>query len=150
MHSDMKDLFGRLRSRMRRMSARLRASSNGHTPHNGTPPNGDLRDRLGMWRFPDYMVAMLHAHQQAIDSYQPKPFTGRVTLFRPRTAPLLGPWPKDYDRAWDGLAAGGVEAHEIHGSHVTMLTDPFAAELAVRLNAAIEKAERPAKMPLAS
>jgi natural product biosynthesis luciferase-like monooxygenase protein/amino acid adenylation domain-containing protein len=150
MHSDLKDMIGRIRSRLRRISAWFRASPNGQASTGAATGNGDLRDRLGMWRFPDYMVAMLHAHQQAIDSYQPKPFAGRVTLFRPRTAPLLGPWPKGYDRAWHDLAEGGVEAHEIHGSHVTMLTDPFAAELAVRLNAAIEKAERQAKMPLTS
>jgi iturin family lipopeptide synthetase A len=153
MHSNTKDIFGRLLSRARRLSARLRAStsSNGHGVSNGSAPsNGDIRDHLGMWRFPDYQLAMLQAHHQAIYSYQPKPFGGRVTLFRPRTAPLLGPWPRGYDRAWHDLAHGGVDAHEIRGSHVTMLMDPFAAELAVRLNAAIENTERPKTLSLAS
>jgi thioesterase domain-containing protein/acyl carrier protein len=142
MHSEWKDLAGRLLSRVRRLSARLRTSTNGHEAHKGTNGKGDLRDHLGMWRFPDYQVAMLQAHHQAINSYLPKPFEGKITLFRPRTAPLLGPWPKGYDHAWHELARGGVEAHEIRGSHVTMLVDPFAAELAVHLNAAIDDAER--------
>jgi iturin family lipopeptide synthetase A len=165
MHSNMKDMFGRILSRARRLSNRLRAGAkasvkantngngNGHAASNGAGvgPNGDIRDHLGMWRFPDYQLAMLQAHHQAIYSYEPKPFGGRVTLFRPRTAPLLGPWPKGHDRAWHDLARGGVDAHEIRGSHVTMLMDPFAAELAVRLNTAIEKAEaeRHKPMPLA-
>jgi acyl transferase domain-containing protein/non-ribosomal peptide synthetase component F/glutamate-1-semialdehyde aminotransferase/thioesterase domain-containing protein/acyl carrier protein len=141
MHSNWKDLFGRLLSRVRRLSAQLRASTNGNGTHKGRNGKGDLRDHLGMWRFPDYQVAMLQAHHQAIHSYLPKPFEGKITLFRPRTAPLLGPWPKGYDHAWHELARGGVEAHEIRGSHVTMLIDPFAAELAVHLNAAIDDAE---------
>jgi hypothetical protein len=45
---------------------------------------------------------------------------------------------------------GGVEAHEMRGSHVTMLMDPFAAELAMILNAAIESAERQKTLSLAS
>ncbi len=94
-----------------------------------------------MWRFPDYQVAMLQAHHHAIHSYQPKPFDGKVTLFLPRTAPLLGPWPTGHDKEWDRLARGGVEVHLIRGSHITMLADPFAAGLASRLNAAIEESE---------
>lgn len=38
----------------------------------------------------------------------------------------------------------------MRGSHVTMLMDPFAAELAMILNAAIESAERQKTLSLAS
>jgi len=96
-----------------------------------------------MWRFPDYQLAMLQAHHHAINNYTPKPIEGKIFLFRPRTAPLFGPWTRrSYDRTWHDVARGGVEAHEIRGSHITMLTDPYVAELAVHLNRAIDHAER--------
>jgi len=133
-------------SRLRRMSGRFHMPRpRATTAATAGAAAVDLRDQLGMWRFPDYQVEMLKAHHQAIHSYQPKPFNGKVTLFLPRTAPLLGPWPTGHDKEWDRLARGGVEVHLIRGSHITMLADPFAAGLAARLNAAIEESEQHAK-----
>jgi thioesterase domain-containing protein len=145
MLSGPKDILGRVRSNLRRAFGIHR----GPKKTSASKPV-DVRDQLGMWRFPDYQVAMLEAHHQALHSYKPKPFTGRVTLFLPRTAPLLGPWPAGHDPAWDQLARGGVEVHLVHGSHTTMLRDPFAAGLAADLNACIEKSDRQNKLARAT
>jgi thioesterase domain-containing protein len=144
MHSSWKDLRGRIISRLRRLSTRLRGNATGKTvPRGGATGQADLRDHLGMWRFPDYQLAMLQAHHHAINNYTPKSIEGKIFLFRPRTAPLFGPWTRrSYDRSWHDVARGGVQAQEIRGSHITMLNDPYAAELAVYLNAAIDQAER--------
>jgi amino acid adenylation domain-containing protein len=141
MLSGPKDILGRVRSNLRRAFG-IRRGPKGTSA--ATPV--DVRDQLGMWRFPDYQVAMLVAHHQALHSYQPKPFSGRVTLFLPRTAPLFGPWPSGHDPAWDQLARGGVQVHLVHGSHTTMLRDPFAAGLAADLNACIEESDRQSRL----
>ena len=144
MHSSWKDLRGRVISRLRRLSTRLRGSANGKAvSRGGATGQADLRDDLGGGGFPDYQLAMLQAHHHAINDYTPKPIEGRIFLFRPRTAPLFGPWTRrSYDRTWHDVARGGVEAHEIRGSHITMLIEPYAAELAVHLNRAIDNVER--------
>ena len=135
MASGLKDFIGRVRSRLRRVPK----SFKGRGPV--TEPM-DFRDQLGMWRFPAHQVPMLRAHHHAIHSYKPKPFNGHVSLFLPRTHPLFGPWPVGDDRAWDQLARGGVDLHYVRGSHSTMLTDPFAGELAYVLTQCLANAER--------
>jgi amino acid adenylation domain-containing protein len=138
--SGPRELLGRIRSKSRHLS-RL-ASSALRDREDAVPL--DLRDQIGMWRFPDSQTAMLRTHHRAIHNYQPKPFRGRVTLFLPRTLPLMGPWPTRYDPVWDWLAAGGVDVHQVPGSHSTMLGEPFAAELARLLSASLESFERQA------
>jgi len=101
----------------------------------------DFRDAHGMWRFPDYQVAMLKAHHQAIHSYQPKSLNGRIALFIPRTMPLFGPWPTGQGAQWDDIARGGVEVHLVRGSHATMLKEPFVETLGKQLNSCIDDAE---------
>jgi thioesterase domain-containing protein/acyl carrier protein len=140
--SGFKDLNGRLRSGLRRFWQRM---SNGQ--NNGAAPSAparelDVRDRLGMWGFPDHQVGMLAAHHRVIGDYQPKPIEARVTLFMPRAYRLLGPWPTGHDPEWNRLARGGVDLHHVRGSHSTMMVEPFAADLAARLNASIETCEQ--------
>ena len=106
MASGMKDLMGRVRSRLRSMARRFKTSRS-----SGATKEVDFRDAHGMWRFPDYQVAMLKAHHQAIHSYQPKSLNGRVALFLPRTMPLFGPWPAGHGAQWDDIARGGVDVH---------------------------------------
>jgi thioesterase domain-containing protein len=134
MASGMKELGGRVRSRLRNLLKKSRKSAR-------TPKEVDFRDAHGMWRFPDYQVAMLKAHHQAIHSYQPKSLNGRVALFVPRTMPLFGPWPEGHGAQWDDIARGGVEVHHVSGSHTTMLKEPFVAALGKRLNSCIDEAE---------
>ena len=140
MVSGPRELLGRIRSKSRHLS-RL-ATSALRDREDAVPL--DLRDQIGMWRFPDSQTAMLQTHHRAIHSYQPKPFRGRVTLFLPRTLPLLGPWPTRYDPVWDRLAAGGVDVHHVPGSHSTMMGEPFAAALARLISASLESFERQA------
>jgi amino acid adenylation domain-containing protein len=138
--SGPRELLGRIRSKSRHVSALVTSALRDR--EDAAPL--DLRDQIGMWRFPDSQTAMLRTHHRAIHSYQPKPFRGRVTLFLPRTMPLLGPWPTRYDPVWDWLAAGGVEVHQVPGSHSTMLGEPFAAVLARLLSSSLASFERQA------
>ena len=131
------EVLGRVGSRLRRMSRSLKAISDGTATS-----AGDVRDLLGMWRFPAHSVPMLTAHYTAFRQYQPRPVAAQVTLFLPRTSPLLGPWRRKPDGDWSEIAKGGVQTHRVRGSHFTMLIDPFAAELASLLNSSIDEAER--------
>ena len=97
------DLVGRMRSWWHRVQTRGRRATGGGAP----APVTDIRDTLGMWRFPDHQRPMLEVHHGAVRAYQPKAFHGTALLLLPRTAPLLGPWPRGYDRQWiDSRSAG--------------------------------------------
>jgi amino acid adenylation domain-containing protein len=139
--SGSREMLARALSRLRRLKrALLNAGVAG-------APAVDVRDQLGMWRFPSHSVPMLNAYYTAFRRYEPKPIKGRVTLFLPRTSPLLGPWRRSPDGDWGGIATGGVQTHRVRGSHFTMLIDPFAAALGSLLNEAIEEAEAERRAP---
>ncbi len=127
--SGLGDLAGRLRSKVRR-----RRGDGGET-------TTDIRDELGLYRFPDSKVEMLHLHLRVINAYVPKPFSGRATLLLPRTGPLLGPWRQADDMGWKRIALGGVDVASVPGSHSTFLSDPFAEALAARIEQSIRDAE---------
>jgi amino acid adenylation domain-containing protein len=140
--SSMADLAGRVRSHVRR---RLPWSRRDEISRAEAAP--DIRDALGMWRFPDSQVEMLKVHLDVLKAYDPRPFRGRATLLLPRTGPLLGPFPEIQDHGWKAIALGGVDIHSVPGSHSTFLTEPFATTVAERIEDSIRVAEaRPADL----
>jgi thioesterase domain-containing protein len=77
-------------------------------------------------------------HERALQSYQPGPYPGRVTVFRSASGPT-GPG-GDRTMGWGALAAGGAEVFELPGTHQTLLSDPCVEELARTLRACIDLA----------
>ncbi len=82
-------------------------------------------------------------NRRAMAAYVAQPYPGRITLFRTQERaregyhdPLLG---------WGRLAAGGLEIHDVPGSHTTMLEEPHVAVTAGRLDECLRRArgERP-------
>jgi FkbH-like protein len=71
------------------------------------------------------------AVQQALNSYVPQPYNGRVTLFRASTQPQ-GIVP-DLFLGWGGLPTGGIDVYESPGIHGAMTVDPYAKSLAQEL-----------------
>jgi aspartate racemase len=72
----------------------------------------------------------------AFKRYVTKPYSGKVTVFmaaqhRPSTAEFL-------QTAWNDLAKGGVELHEVPGDHVTMIEEPHAEALAQSLRKCLD------------
>jgi thioesterase domain-containing protein/acyl carrier protein len=74
----------------------------------------------------------------AVREYVPKVYDGRVTLF----------WASedlrtsiDLVEGWRVLAAGGIEVHEIPGSHLDVVKEPHVQDLAGKLNACLEYAQ---------
>jgi thioesterase domain-containing protein/acyl carrier protein len=74
------------------------------------------------------------AWRDALKAYRPKPYTGRVVLFRARVQPLFGS--HDSTKGWRDIAPV-LEVRVVPGNHLGMLREPhvnvLAAELASRL-----------------
>jgi thioesterase domain-containing protein len=125
-------LVGRLSSRWRRLVG---------PRTKGIRERADIRDELGMWQFPDEQVPMLELHSAAIKRYVPGPTKAKVVLLIPGASPLLGPASERSSYGWQQYAEGGLDVHVLPGSHATLLTLPYVASLAERLNRTIETAE---------
>jgi amino acid adenylation domain-containing protein len=95
----------------------------------------DIRDRFGLYLYPESSREVLEAHARMLAEYRPRPYAGTVTLLRSRTtgftyvcaAPDLG---------WRALAAD-VDVRVVRGAHDTILREPWVAELAAALDAAL-------------
>ena len=67
-------------------------------------------------------------NSDAMHSYIPGPYSGRVTLFK--AAERIAKGPQSHDAGWGALAAGGVDVHEVPGNHFTMIREPHVQVLA--------------------
>lgn len=72
--------------------------------------------------------------------YQPGPFQGKIHLFRVEEQPPSDLFEPDPVLGWSGLAAGGIEVHELAGCHGIYLGEPNVADLARKLTACLEQA----------
>jgi aspartate racemase len=73
----------------------------------------------------------------AVRAYTPKVYDGPVTLFW-ASADLRTSL--DLVEGWRALAGGGIEVHEIPGSHLDIIKEPHVGELANKLNACLARA----------
>ena len=74
----------------------------------------------------------------AIRKYNPKPYTGRVTLFPPSTK-SIGEF-DDREQGWGSLVQGGIEIHGVEGDHLTMLAKPHVKVVAGLLSECLRRA----------
>jgi amino acid adenylation domain-containing protein len=72
----------------------------------------------------------------AVRNYVPQVYNGHVTLF----------WASqdlrstvDFVEGWRALAGGGIDVHEIPGSHLDIVKEPHVQELAKKLSACLER-----------
>ena len=87
---------------------------------------------------PSTLQSVAESCAMAFRQYRPQPYPGRLTLFR---AAVRGAGEGDDPTlGWGQLAAGGVEIHEVPGSHVTMIDEPHVARLAEDLSACLARA----------
>jgi thioesterase domain-containing protein len=86
------------------------------------------------------MFDVLAASNRAVARYLPRPYAGRVTLFRTREhrreAGGDGTW------GWGSLARGGVAVRWVSGTHMNLLREPHVATLADRLSQALDQASQ--------
>ncbi len=82
------------------------------------------------------MVATHYA--AALRAYQPRPYPGRITLFRAKVQPLLR-W-EELEMGWSSLPAGGIELHIVEGNHGSVVLEPHVCHLAKALGTALSRA----------
>jgi oxalate---CoA ligase len=89
--------------------------------------------------FRDELAQVLSANRTASESYQLQPYSGEIILFQAELvdlgysyAPALG---------WLPFAVGKLEIHKLPTYHVGIMTQPWVAEVAKRLKAAMEHVE---------
>jgi amino acid adenylation domain-containing protein len=73
--------------------------------------------------------AALHELPQAFHSYKVRPYAGRMVMFRPKLHFRVF---EDH-LGWGRIATGGVQVHQVPGSHETMVMEPHVRHLAARL-----------------
>jgi thioesterase domain-containing protein len=97
-------------------------------------------------RIPPNYRNLMQLHLKALTEYRPRPYPGRVTVFRTRRQPLF--CSHDPQMAWPRLAQGGVEVRNISGSHRNLLQEPFVQSLASELGASIRQANNLPQPPV--
>jgi thioesterase domain-containing protein len=88
---------------------------------------------------PDYRMA-IETHRWSHAQYKPRPYPGRVTLFRARAQGLLAS-PRERDFGWGRIAVGGVDVKVFPGNHFNIMKKPFVRILARELRRALDREE---------
>jgi amino acid adenylation domain-containing protein/non-ribosomal peptide synthase protein (TIGR01720 family) len=83
------------------------------------------------------LLATFQAHQQAALAYRPRPYPGRLTLFRAVGDLASRP---DLAMGWNGLAAD-LEIVKVPGGHEDMVAPPHLETLAVKLRELLARGE---------
>lgn len=96
---------------------------------------GDLIDFAG--ELPEHRQKIILCAFQALKSYDPKPYPGRVTLFRAMNRPLFNTF--DPALGWQKLAPGRLKVVDIASSHEGMFMQPHVRDLARELKACIDE-----------
>lgn len=97
-----------------------------------------LDDLIDMSEYPSDYVRYAQAHWHALTDYQPRPYPGRITLFRARKQPLLS---VDPTLGWGSLAADSIAVNVIPGTHEKMLEEPNVQILAAELKTCLVEAQ---------
>ena len=132
-HVTLATILGRIRSKLRIAAAAAKWAVSG-----AEAPPVDIRDRLGMWRFPDYQVAEIERAFKTFQDYRPLPYDGDLLLIRARALPLF-PARQAPDMGWSRIVRGTVTVKEVRGSHETILTEPLVSDVAEVLRDAVDR-----------
>jgi thioesterase domain-containing protein/acyl carrier protein len=74
----------------------------------------------------------------AVREYLPRVYDGHVTLFWASSDLRAS---VDFVEGWRALAGGGIEVHEIPGTHLDIVKEPHVSELARKLSSSLENAQ---------
>ena len=89
------------------------------------------------------LIAKLRGVRYSALHYNPRPYLGRVDLFKPTTGEFfLRSKPRPPETAWSKLATGGLEIHEVHGTHLGIVKEPAAMLTAKAIERAMQSSYR--------
>jgi thioesterase domain-containing protein len=78
------------------------------------------------------MILVIDIHQQALRTYQPQPYPGRMIFFRP--AEVIGNAQLGLaEQFWLKFAQGGMEINNVPGDHLSMNFEPHVLSMADEL-----------------
>ena len=86
---------------------------------------------------PRFDLTMEETHELASESYQPRVYHGRLTLFRCTSKWILDG--EDDYLGWYGLAAGGIEIQYIPSTHASILKEPGVETLAEKIRECLDR-----------
>jgi thioesterase domain-containing protein len=96
-----------------------------------------LRRKTSLLFLPRALKNVRKACGKAANRYVPTTYAGRLVLFRARDQILV--LSDDPFLGWDNLTLGGIEVREIIGDHVSIVTEPYVANLAAELVTCLER-----------
>jgi amino acid adenylation domain-containing protein len=88
---------------------------------------------------------LITSNFQALKKYLPKPYPGKVTLFRALKRPLLNTY--DPEEGWQKLAPGRVTVYDISSSHEGMFKKPHVDDVAKSLKLCLDGWSTESKKP---
>jgi oxalate---CoA ligase len=86
---------------------------------------------------PEALQDLYQIHRQALQEYVPRPYPGRLVLFRATIQSVQAD--PDPQMGWGKLAEGGLEIHEVPGDHVSLLVEPNVRLLAQQLAVCLQR-----------
>jgi amino acid adenylation domain-containing protein len=92
--------------------------------------------RLFRKRVPDHMIDWLQIQSASVLRYQPKPYAGKVVLFRCEQISVRHYMDSTY--GWGNLVEGGIEVIDLPGDHVAIFEEPVVFTLAHELSARLQ------------
>jgi amino acid adenylation domain-containing protein/FkbH-like protein len=100
----------------------------------------DVDELVDLSTFPEDQRQLWEIHIRALLKYTPKPYAGRVSLFRSRGHPMFCSYDPMY--GWGELARE-VEVNVVPGAHESILEEPHVKVLAERLKECVLKVCEP-------
>jgi thioesterase domain-containing protein len=85
-----------------------------------------------------HLFRVFEIHTRAAQRYAPKPYAGRVALFRAGDA---ASGHQKSTEIWSAAVGGGLDFHLVPGNHYTILQRPNVEVLASQLRAHLDKAQ---------
>ena len=129
---DPQEIWNRIRAKTNQLANRFKLG--GKTTAGNPDVTRSLDEVIDTSNYPREFRRYAEIHWGALLKYFPKPFSGKVTLFRTRQPRLLTP---DPEVSWRLLARGGVDVRILPGKHETILHPPHVRNLASELNACL-------------
>lgn len=106
--------------------------------HHAEVALGDVDELADLAAYSDERRGLWRAHVRALFNYHPKPYPGRVVLFRTRGHPIVCSFDPQY--GWGELARGGVDVNVVRGGHGNVLAEPFVEGVARALRPHLDAA----------
>ena len=104
---------------------------------------GNRESEVSNWvdleAYPESERPLWEAHIRCLMRYKPKPYPGKVTLFRSPGHPFLCSFDSRY--GWGNLAMDGVDVHVVSGHHESILEEPYVKEVGAEMSRVLRRAQ---------